>query len=917
VQINFYDTAFKIDKFLNTPTNESFLQITELFNQKGIEKYFWSSLQKNQQIEKWFTILNDNNLFELTNLKELQVKNFVSYWRPLDFLEKVSIDIKSERIQKNLINIIDKLITEYTKLTKKGLKLHSHIDWLTFKILNNLDAKHLKLSYIDYIQDILLRGDGSLVSADLGEDFFDKIIETKNDKIIRCFFELILTSNPKNDKSTDKVVPLVKDFWLQKLIKEASFRIPKNYQLLILRIALKNMYELIETNKREYSLIWFPSIEKSSQKRYGASVIAKVTLDLARDLLERIDVKDSAPIVQGLTTKEHNIFKRLAIHTINIKYTELKEILWSLEENIIDNRDIHHEVFELFRNHKDDFNDDEVNKIIKWNDSQNFEYLKKHDEYDKYGQKWINNDKRKILYALKDSKKNKIFEVEFNKYNDELETSEDHPEFNSYMSGMTRINDNSPCSVVEISNMNINDLEEKLSSFKESEESFHERTTFRGFGDNLETTINNNYTFYINNLSQFKNINQEFHSYIIDALSKNIINYKETEMILCLDFITSLSELNSINITTLYSITKFIEDISSAELNVEISDKIITKIIELFKTMHSKIEFSISKDENNLDILNSIDGRFYISLILFSLKIARDNTKDSLPENRWKKELKNIIVNDIESKNSINLFEVLGRYLPNLYYLDTAWIKDNIKNLFSDCNNPSSKATFIGYFNNQTVYLDIFNDIKKEDGFIKAVECEFLDSYTNENVIKFIAISFISDNNDTLINKIINNGNKRQLRDLINFFQQKKDEEIDIEKHIKPLWEKLLNRLKEQDFNELNAELLDWITSINTIDDDILKLILKTIGQIDNNTCTYGLFFDELFKFTENNTKEVSEILIAIIEKIVYGFPNQKELFNSVEIIYNNKLIEMGNTICNLVGKTGNYSLKELYIKYN
>ena len=82
-----------------------------------------------------------------------------------------------------------------------------------------------------------------------------------------------------------------------------------------------------------------------------------------------------------LIKNKNTIFKRLAIHTINHHYDDLKEIFWSIDYNLIDESELNHELYKLFENHKDDFSEDEAKKIIHWNESQDFEYLKKLNEY--------------------------------------------------------------------------------------------------------------------------------------------------------------------------------------------------------------------------------------------------------------------------------------------------------------------------------------------------------------------------------------------------------------------------------------------------------------------------------------------------------------------------------------------------------
>jgi len=50
MQNNFYDLVFEIDTYLKTPEIDSLNNITKLFSNKGIEKYFWYALCNNEDL---------------------------------------------------------------------------------------------------------------------------------------------------------------------------------------------------------------------------------------------------------------------------------------------------------------------------------------------------------------------------------------------------------------------------------------------------------------------------------------------------------------------------------------------------------------------------------------------------------------------------------------------------------------------------------------------------------------------------------------------------------------------------------------------------------------------------------------------------------------------------------------------------
>ena len=923
---NFYTHAFNIERYLETPTQESLDSIINLFDEKGIKKYFWYTLTQdndNLDLEQWFKILYANDMFILNNSMEtenIQEKKYISYWRPLEFLEQISLKFPAEANEKLLLEIINKLIEEYYGLAKKGYILHGHIYWITFKILSNMNSKYLNVSHIDFIKHVLEFDDKTLISADLGKKFFDKIFETENEELIKKFFNLILSFQVEG-KELDS---LVEDYWLKEFIKEKTSKIPSKYKLSVLDIALSKMNEILNFNNGAYTTIWFPSIEESSQKRYGASTISKVCIDLVRDLLEDLEPNSIYSLIKGMINNtEHSILQRLAIHTINCHYSNsaLNELFWNINYNPIDNTNLNHELYKLFKIHKDDFKEQESTQIIKWNKEQDFEGLKKRSQYDIYGNNWINSNKRRILYALKDSTKNTIFNDMFNKYNDLLDYEDDHPEFSSYyMSEATFSESKSPYSSQEILNMTLSDLNNNITTFKPKEDSFRDDVTISGFAMELESTIKENYSKFINELNIFININQTYHYFIIRALSSNISSYQTRELEKCIDFIQQLvNDLDGTpnNNQIMSSFNDFIRNISSSELNIQLTDELVSKIINIFLSLNSKINFYKPEDEYQSDILNSNEGQYYSSIITFSLKVARDKKDELSPSNRWNEELKHIITNDLKEQKSFQLFEVIGQYLPNIYYLDKNWILEEVNNLFKGCDDIYSKSMYIGYFNNNTVYLEIYKDIKNTGAIEKALDYNFSDDRTNNKVIEFICIAFTSDYEKELIDKIITNGTYQQKQTLIKFFENRSgSKNIDIDKHIKPLWEKLLTSLDEAVFKTLYSDLIQWINTLESIDEEIFSLILNTIEKLDSFPM-HGSAIDKLYKLTDTNTEEVSDIFIAILQKSNFAtYPNEK-LIEGIEKIYLQGTKNKANEICNLIGEYGNYSLKELYIRYN
>lgn len=918
---NFYNKVFKIDNYLKEASFESLENIKKLFNNEGVEKYFWHTLCNDESLEdnKWFKILTENDMFNIINSKEIEIineKDFIAYWRPLEYLEKVSLSLTDSNNQEKIYNIINKLINSYYDLSKEYI-LHGHIYWITFKILSNLDAKYLNLEHLNFIRFVLSENDKTLISGDLGGKFFNKIFETKDKEIIKEFFNLILSfdldnSNPREFES------VVESYWLRELTKDKIDLIPSEYQRDILEVALQKMNDILEYDNNAFNSIWFPSIEKSSQERFGASDISKVCIDLARDLLERIESTKIYDEVGSLIKNKYMIFKRLAIHTINCHYDSLNQIFWSIDYNPINESELNHELHNLFKNYKDNLSETEADKIIYWNENQDFKYLNKSDYDKKTIENWILSDKRQILYSLKDSKKHKIFKEEFEKYNLKLEFQDEHPEFNSYSESFGWIDDETPFSSKQILEMNLEELIKKINEFKESDE-FGSNTNRIGFGREIEKTISDNYERFVSKLTLFLNIPINYQHYILRGLNFNINSFNNEELNLYINYIDGLIndfEFDEEYNPLVFEFSEFISRISSSEANIQINKDTANQIINIFDKLKDKIKYYKFFEDRQSDILNSNEGQFYTAIIIFSLKIARDklNENESI---KWNFKLKEIIENDMNTKKSFQLFEVVGRYLPNIFYLDENWIKSKLKYLFINNADIYLESAYKGYFSNHTVYLKIYEELNNIDAIKKALNYKFKDK-TNIKVVEFICFAFISDVDNILIYEVISGNDYKQKQKIIQFFQNRRSEkDIDIKKHLIPLWNELLINLKSEEFKPLYIELLQWMNAIKVIDNELYSLIVKTIGKIESFPMYQSDILRSIYRLVDDNIEYISEILVLLLEKFNFYIYENEKMISTVESIYKAGLIEKGNRVVNRLGEYGNYKFKELYVKYN
>ncbi len=106
--------------------------------------------------------------------------------------------------------------------------------------------------------------------------------------------------------------------------------------------------------------------------------------------------------------------------------------------------------------------------------------------------------------------------------------------------------------------------------------------------------------------------------------------------------------------------------------------------------------------------LNSSHGKTLSAFINLGLRIARTNDKKGgKAEVKWSEKIKGKY-DELLEKKIIESYTFLGRYLPNLFYLDKAWAEEKIKGLYPDKVDRNWEAFMAGYLSIGTVYADLY-----------------------------------------------------------------------------------------------------------------------------------------------------------------------------------------------------------------
>ena len=928
---NFYEIVKTIKPLLKKPSKDSLESIQEYFPHKGIRTYFDRELLKSDLVG-WYNTFKEIGYFQKENFPIVEADKNLPFWSDLNFLEQISrnfANLEYDAIEEDFLTIVDDFINYLDDLASSDVDIHTHNDWILFTIIQNFDLKYLKLKHIEFMNQAIHRHkQHSLVVSEIRKTFLVKVLQCSQ-AMIDEFYKVLFSYEISEREYSDKFVSLVEEYWLKDLI-ERSLKLLTPEQAYSIGIYL--LHQLEEMTKIDYwtfSTIKIPSIEESEQRRDYDRSISTVLVDFIRDLFEMQEPSKIKIDVRLMLDNDEEIIKRLAIHLINHRFVELRDIFFNYPDNLLDTHNLNHELYVLFNTYRDELTKEEAIKVIELIECQDFSYLEEDEDNEKYGELRKAYRKRKYLYALRGSVQHEEFSKLFEKYNQDIESDDEHPEFDSYSSGVRMLNRISPIGLEEIKTKTAKELSEYIRVEFKEDKSLFDGPTHKGLAEELHEIITTDPDLYINDLKDFITLDEEYFYKIIDAYKLAIQKGEFTKVKTVLDFILNFldeikgkEKLNHWHISS--PISDLISELSSSDKN-HIIDENMHKSIILTLLSADKIIQNYEDEDEVQDyishLLNAPKGHIYSAMIKYSLKYARDHKAET---DRWIIEIKELFTSKVESDRSIDLYTAVGMYLPNISYLDNDWLEKYFDVIFGkDTIDHLWEASFSGYLYNSTLYLKLYNDMKNIGALNRAMEFKFSQKDVIKRLVEYVCISFNSENEslaswDSMISTLIAIGTIEQLEVAIKFFQDRRGKkEIDIENVLKPFWHQVYNIACEKGYTSLHYELIELIRTITELDDEITDLLLHSIDKLEKFDRFAYLIFDNFLRLLDGHSQNVAKIFVALLQKFSIGTHEMDKIIKIVEYFYKHGLKEEADLICNLYGEYGEYKLEDTYMKFN
>ncbi len=699
----------------------------------------------------------------------------------------------------------------------------------------------------------------------------------------------------------------------------------------VIQLCFEKIDKFLEEYPEGFDSWKIRSIDDCDLSDYDKSEFDKQLIVLIKELIKRLDSSTFAKKVDEFIAQA-GVKNRLSIFIIDHFYNYFCDKFWSIDWNPLDSSrwEMKPEVYDLIKNNAQAIVDNTVHldKLIEW---------VKDIEFDIQGDNQVMKEafaRKEWLYPLLYTGNSKV-KKEYDKY-DSINNAEPHMEGRN--ARITIISGSSRYEYEELSIMTASKLIKCLNEFDEhSYESAQNGWNKMDLGRTLEGVVAADPSKYIDEIDLFLKLKKDYLTNFIEGIKNSWKNKIDIDVSKVLYFVSNVTTDDSFwqgeEKYERYSewfakeVARFIvEGYKSEERSFgqEYLEKCEAILIELEKRAES------TGGWNNVDYptiqLNTTLCAIYEAMIMLSLSWAKNN-KELDKSRRWKPVLKEFFDKALNSTTPKvqELIMTLGKFLANIDYLDSDWLKSNLDKIFPLDNEEYFKASFSCYVSyTGQVYGAIYRMLKESGIYQHALQFDFGHGTlaTTRRFIEQITLGYkysgdeLNDK-DGLIYKLLNEGNSRQLLELVWFVPKLvkyDDSGLDL---VKNLWNELTKSKRE--IGEVKRSLWQWGSLFNEPEDIEVDLIASIESFDQSEPFRFVEYVEELVE------KDKIELSFRLFKKMVevagpvesFRRDMVKEIIEAFYKAPEKVKKEDVDVICNKYAEEGYELGRDLFNKYN
>ena len=625
-------------------------------------------------------------------------------------------------------------------------------------------------------------------------------------------------------------------------------------------------YILVQLNNDSWSFLWQPAIDEHEQNKDKDSA-ENLIIGAYRDSLNgylKIKPEEAYKYIVHMLTEEYQTIHRLAIYAISRKFYLFRNFVDEVIKKEYLDSNYRHEMWHLLSINYQQFSEGQKQKVLEL-----ILNITETDDKGKINEGATAYSKAEWLAAIENHGNE---EKRLYKENAGIAKAvPDHPDFSSYMS-VGSVGHESPIPIEELQVLSIEELIKVLKAYKGPDNFF--KPGIKGLTKTFKQIVKATPLKFYNKLTQFSKLDLAFIYEIIEAYrelwaEKVQLPWDDIWPYLhdfCLEVIKQGRFWDSENkkqrkhfVANRYwivsEIGRLLEDGTRADDHAfskdynQKSEDIITLLLKNEKGNKYKI------DSNAVSIsINSPRGRCLIALINLTLRSCRisnkNNNKDHSEVRAHFQPIYDAELNraDIQ-KPEYEFATLVTNYLPNFIYMSKKWLMGNLGKIFNQGRYLKWLCAMQGYAYVNTIYQEVYQYLKDNKDFIKALDDKNIEDRVKDKVIQNIAMAYIkgfenySDKN-SLIRVLMSRKKSQEFNNLIWFIwtlRRKADEKLI--KKVYELWPEMLKVIDVATIEgkKIASQLCLWSIFVDHVDKENLKLLVEIVPHADVSYKSYTL----------------------------------------------------------------------------
>jgi|GEM_PF-4839665 len=937
------------------PTKEIIDTLPNLFNNLVLYSRFFDELKQPGWLEPLYragyfrpsTVIPDLLVTLQTGERGLQSNR----WPPGEYLKAVA-ELNQVSPSELVINFLTTTIGEYIDYRNADNNPIKSLNtnWRIIELIGLLPAEAFSEKHFLFLQHCLETGNVfNSVTQTIIQQWLPNLIRGRNQAMLIRFMELLMTTK-LIDRSSDedellsvyREIPLVEEYWLYNHLPDYISEICDVIGDTGFRIIYQRVKQKFASQPRLLLyLSWNGSLNWQEDPYYNREISVFPVL-LCANVLAHLPGDITALLTELLTdSNDQYVAKRIALYSIANRYDQAAEVFWQLPYNPFNIHQLDVELASIIQLHHAAFTDQQLDQFIDWLDtcdsSLNADLELKTEQIDQYHTHKIH----RFYSLIRDTTHPKLLQKialfdQLTGSSADMDSQDFKPVY--IENGFT--DPEPPLEADTLVTMTIPELVAYLTDFREAD-SFG-LSEVEGLRREFTQLLMEQPSKYYPNLGYFNSMPSAYLSVVYEVateLHKKGLFGHWPELFAFVE--TRMQQPDYWNSTALHSQQQFWGGViyetttlhrlinAGLETNKEfgVASVPLARTILLGSVAMLRDVESIPTGHFPFNrLFNSAYGTGLMALIHLNLYSARDQSQ----MNRgWNQDIQKFFERELQTGTRPELYELLGMGLSRFNFIDSAWVKRNIDQIFAKNQPENWQLTFSAYVHRYEPDNYFYNLLKESGNYAYSLTHPLLSRDDKRMTVRHLMRHYIRrtdklDAPGSLLKLLLKQRNVDWLVQVVHYFRNDSDR-YGIrplqEKQLRFLWRrihKLIRRNSQKDgFKDLASSLSHWIGYLSELDDEAqkwLNLIIRYSQQRDVKQ-----LIDYLYKFVNQSPLTISAAVLKLAQRTtdLDSRYSLEKLPDIVDALYINGYRQQADSICNEFGRRGSNLLADLYVKYN